>query len=190
MNPSAQVHSLDALREFRATLVKFREEVSNALTAVDVEARHAFEWLSHDQLKHWQSELRRREDMVGECKAALHRCQIMKLPTGETPPCIDEKKQLAKAKARVEEAEDKIKAVKRWTMILEQELIEYKGPVQQLDIMVQSKLLFAIEDLDSRINSLEAYLQTTSEGVDLGLNPGVSAEPVPKADQPSDGKGE
>jgi hypothetical protein len=180
MNPSAKVHSLDALRELRTTLVKFREEVSNALTAVDIEARHAHEWLKHDQLKFWQSELRRSEDLVGECKTALHRCQLMKLPNGETPSCSDEKKQLAKAKARLEIAEDKIKLVKKWTMIVEQEMIEYRGPVQQLDLLVQSKLVSAVADLDSRIRSLEAYLETVAGGVDLGMAPAVA---TPSADE-------
>lgn len=186
MNPSAKVHSLDALRDLRTALVKFREEVTNALTAVDVEARHAHEWLSHDQLKHWQSELRRREDQVAECKTALHRCQLMKLPSGETPSCSDEKKQLARAKARLEEAEEKIKLVKKWTLIVEQEMIEYRGPAQQLDLLVNSKLVIGIEDLDSRIRSLEAYLGTLSEGYDLGLTPTTPETPAAAETKPAE----
>lgn len=175
MDPSAQVHSLDALRDLRTALIKFREEASNALTAVDVEVRHGLEWISHDLLKQWQQEFRKREDAVGECKTALARCQLMKLPSGETPTCDDEKKQLRIAKMRVEEAAEKIKLVKKWTQILEQEAIEYRGPAQQLDLLVQSDLVAGVADLDGRIRSLEAYLQTLSEGVDMGL-PQVTSE--------------
>lgn len=183
MDPSARVLSLDALRDLRSALNKFREEASNALTSVDVEMRRAFDWLSHDQLKHWQQELRKSEDLVGECKTALARCQLMKLPNGETPSCDDEKKQLARAKRRLEDAEEKIKLVKKWTQIIAQEIIEYRGPTQQLDMFLQSKLVVAGEDLESRIGSLEAYLQTASPGVDMGLPPAASqADSPPSSD--------
>ena len=83
-----------------------------------------------------------------------------------------------KRQERVEEAEDKIKLVKKWTLIVEQEIIEYRGPAQQLDLLVQSTLLAALEDLDSRINSLEAYLQTAPQAVDLGLPPAQTESPA------------
>jgi len=181
MNPSANVRSLDVLRELRTAIVKFREETSHALTSIDVEIRHTLDWLSHDQLKFWQSELRRREDKVGECKMALARCQLSKNASGETPSCDDEKKQVARAKARVEEAEGKIELVKKWTMVVQQEIIEYRGPAQQLDGILTSKLPVGLQDLDSRIASLEAYLQTMSESVDLGLSASNPTDSNPAA---------
>ena len=185
MNQSAKVHSLDALVELRAALVKFREEAAQAMTAVEVEINRGQEWLSHDQLKFWKAEFRRCEDLVGEAKMALARCQLMKNAAGETPSCEDEKKQLAKAKARRDLAEEKIELVKKWTLIVEQEIIEYSGPAQQLNTLLDATLVQGIAELDGRMRSLEAYLQTISEGTDLGLSPVSSASDSTTSDAPA-----
>lgn len=153
---SANVRSIHMLHEFRAVLVRFREDSSQALGAVEVEIRRMIDWLTHDQLKYWQAEIRRREDAVGEARADLNRCLMSSAADG-VPSCSDQKKALEKAKKRLEEAQGKLEKVKQWSRIVEQEVSEYRGPAQSLNNLLDGDVPIALALLDRKIATLEAY---------------------------------
>ena len=138
MNGSAHVQSLDALREFRLALIKFREEGSQAMAAIELEIQRAMDWLTHDRIKYWQHQIRLREDQVNEAKMALHRCKLRTNPDGTSPACDDEKKLLAKAKYLLEEAYEKLELTKKWIQVVTQEISEYRGPAQQMTQLIES----------------------------------------------------
>lgn len=182
MPQSANVHSIDDLKDFKVAFVKFGEEASQALAAVDVEVRRALDWLSHDQLKFWQQEVRRREDLVNEARMELSRCLISKTASGETPSCYDQKKALERAKLRLEEAREKVEKVKYWTRVVEQEVTDYRGPAQQLGNMIDGELPKAYANLQRIIDSLEAYLNVPPE---LDTGPGLAASAALPAAPPA-----
>jgi hypothetical protein len=153
---SANVKSIDALRDFRTALVTFAEGADQTLSSVNVEIARMIDWLQHDQLKYWQHEHRRREDAVGEARADLNRC-LMSKGAGEGGQCSDQKKALDKAKRRLAEAEDKLEKVKHWSRAIEQEVSEYRGPAQQLGNMLVADLPKAFAVLDRKVAMLEAY---------------------------------
>jgi hypothetical protein len=153
---SANVRSIHMLHDFRASLVSFREDSGQALGAVEVEIRRMLDWLTHDQLKYWQSEIRRREDVVGECRADLNRC-LMSTASEGVPSCSDQKKALEKAKRRLTEAQEKLEKVKQWSRIVEQEVSEYRGPAQSLNNLLDADVPQALALLDRKIVILEAY---------------------------------
>ena len=170
MTQSAHVRSVDSLKDFKVGFVKFGEEASQALASVDVEVRRALDWLSHDQLKYWEHEVRKREDLVGEAKMELSRCLISKTASGETPGCYDQKKNLEKAKRRLEEAHEKVEKVKHWTRVVEQEVSEYRGPAQQLGNLIDGELPKAYALMQRIIDSIEAYMNVPPE---LDTGPGL-----------------
>jgi hypothetical protein len=65
---------------------------------------------------------------------------------------------LRRAQARLQEAEEKLLAVRRWGMVLEREVEDYQGPSQQLSNLLEADLTMAVAHLDQLITSLEAYL--------------------------------
>ncbi|HEY5311701.1 MAG TPA: hypothetical protein VIK18_04255 [Pirellulales bacterium] len=153
---SANVRSIHMLHEFRAAMVSFREDSAQALGAVEVEIRRMVDWLTHDQLKYWQVEIRRREDVVGECRADLNRC-LMSTASEGVPSCSDQKKALEKAKRRLTEAQEKLEKVKQWSRVVEQEVSEYRGPAQSLSNLLDAGVPQALAMLDRKIAILEAY---------------------------------
>lgn len=158
--PGAFVTSLDALERFRAALCAFQHEGTQALSSVQTEARRFAEWLKHDQLAYWRQEIRRREDLVAEAKGDLHRCLSATIDPRRTPSCLQEKKLLAIAKRRLEEAEAALASVRRWIPIVEQELFEFHARVEPLATSLANGVPRALADLDGSLARLAAYLET------------------------------
>ncbi|HWA99166.1 MAG TPA: hypothetical protein VG713_11765 [Pirellulales bacterium] len=189
MNDAANVRSLDAVRDFRVAIAKFREQAAHALAAVDIEIARTLDWLGHDQLKYWKAEIRRREDRVNEAKMDLHRAQLCKNAAGETPACTDQKVALAKAKARLGEAEEKLEKVRQWLQIIEHEVTEYKGPAQQLANTVDTSLPRALALIDRKLVSLEEYLNTAAPEIAALARAGDPGPEIAVSSAPSDSPG-
>src|SRR5438552_7194239 len=124
MDSQARVASLDRVQEFRTAYAKFGDAARQGLLTVEIEIRRMLDWLEKDQVAFWKAEIRRREEKVNEAKAALHRKRIT-AAFGHTVGDTDELVALRKAQARLQEAEEKMKAVKQWYLVVEQEVNEY-----------------------------------------------------------------
>jgi len=157
MSQGAKIRSFDALRDFRVALAKFGHSTSQALAVVDVEIRRTLDWLGHDQLKYWQHEVRRREELVNDARNELSRCLISTTAGGTQAACTEQKVALAKARKRLDEAREKVETVKRWTQIVEQEVADYRGPSQQLTMLVDGGLPPALAQLERKLIALEQY---------------------------------
>lgn len=171
MDSQARVASLDRVEDFRAAYAKFGDAARQALLGVDLEIRRMLEWLEKDIIAYWKGEIRRREEKVNEAKAALHRKRIT-AAFGHTVGDTDEIVQLRKAKARLDEAEEKLKAVKQWHLVVEQEVNEYRAPAQVLGNLLDADVPRALSSLSRMLETLESYLQVTAP----------SSEPSPAAE--------
>ena len=69
MAKGARVSSIDVIRRFRATLCTFIEEASMALGEAQAEVQRTLWWLQHDQVRHWQRQIRRRSEKVAQAKS-------------------------------------------------------------------------------------------------------------------------
>src|SRR4051812_34045853 len=99
--PTANVTSLDALRGFRAALVRFGADVETALVALELEARRPVEWIEGDRSRYWPQQVRRASEMVSEARLALSRCEV-RISSEDTKYCYDERKSLEKTKRRLQ----------------------------------------------------------------------------------------
>ena len=186
MDSQARVASLDRVEEFRAAYAKFGDAARQALLGVDLEIRRVQEWLEKDIIAYWKGEIRRREEKVNEAKAALHRKRIT-AAFGNTVADTDEIVQLRKAQARLDEAAEKLKAVKQWKLIVEQEVNEYRAPAQVLGNLLDADVPRALSALSRTLDTLESYLQVTAPdgvataGIEVPSAAGMSGTPAPPA---------
>jgi hypothetical protein len=160
MSSSARVTSIDAVRDFRAALCNFIEETGQSICNIDMEIQRFYDWLSNDQLNFWSRQVRACEEKLAEAKNAMHQRKLASFE--DNPSVIQEKKDVEKCKRRLEEAEDKVKAVKRWTRVVEQEIEEYKGKREQLSSAVQGDLPRGVSMLERIVGSLDAYVDMRS----------------------------
>jgi len=176
MDRGAHVHALSALAELRAALLTFEAEARDALCQVDLEIRRFLDWLGHDLVKGWQAEIRRREDLVAHAKADLERARLS-AAFGDEPDCTDQKIALARAKRRLEEAEELLRVTRRWLPAAEKEAADYRGPTQQLVNFLDADIPAAAARIERMLAALEGYLaQTPPQAAELGARNMASSE--------------
>ncbi|HEY1378052.1 MAG TPA: hypothetical protein VGF55_14725 [Gemmataceae bacterium] len=162
MHPPARVTSLDLLRDFHAALAAFKADGQDALTAVALDVRRAFDWLA-ERKQFWARAVRDCQDEVTEAKAALTRKQT--LHPGDRPPdCTQEIKALKRAQARLVHADDRVEKCRRWEPALRRAADEYEGSARQLAGLLEADLPKALGLLERLVLALEEYVAVAPHG--------------------------
>ncbi len=157
MNPGADVHAIDALQDWHNALVVFRTEAIESLGSIALEIRRASQWIDEEAAA-WKHEKRQAEDDVIRAKAELAQ---RKTPdySGRIPDTSVQEENLARAKARLEFAEDQIVICRKWAIQLPKMINEeYEGPARRLMNFLEAELPPAIAHLGIQIDRLHAYL--------------------------------
>lgn len=178
----ARVGSVDAIRQFRAALIKFAESGNVALTSADTDVERTLSWLEREQTVYWANQVRKRHEFVQRCEDAVRQKRLFKGFDGREQSAVDEMKALSNARRMREEAEQKVLAVKRAIQTLQKEAQLYKGRVQKLSTTLQQDIPNAVRMLDAMVGQLEGYLAVQTEGAGIGL--AEAAESVAKAAGP------
>ena len=82
MAASANVQSIQALRDFRMALCRFVDAARSSLGEADADLQRQAGWLSEDRMKYWASELRRRTEQFQRAKLALLEKKLQKKAKG------------------------------------------------------------------------------------------------------------
>src|SRR3954462_2439223 len=114
MSDFARVDSIDALRDFRAALWKFAEVAQVAMGDAESELSRTLMWLENEQTSYWAGQVRKRQMAVSAATEKLREKKLFKDASGRIPSAVDEEKALKIAKARLEQAEEKQAAVKKY----------------------------------------------------------------------------
>jgi hypothetical protein len=156
MTRTARVTSIETVSDFRAKLCEFGTKTRDTLSAIDMNIRRTFDWLT-ERLKYWQREIKVRQEEVTRAKIELEQRRNMGRD-GRGPGTADQEKNLRKAQARLKEAEEKVASCKRWHPILEHAVREYYGPARALSGALDADLVVALAMLERKLAALDAYL--------------------------------
>jgi hypothetical protein len=162
VSSTAQITSLDALRQFRAALVQFAADVEAALVTLELEARRPVEWIENDRSRYWPQQARKASDLVSEARLALERCEV-RISGGDARYCYDERKALEKAKRRLRLAEEKTQATRRWRIQMHKESEEFQVQIAKLKRYLESDLVRAFAALDRMSAALNRYAEQSGE---------------------------
>jgi hypothetical protein len=172
MAKSAHLTSIEAVAALRASLLQFAEEAASAITALQLEARRPMEWIEQDQTLYWPREMRKAADRVAEARLELQRCE-MTISGDERRSCIQEKKNLQKAKDRLELTEQRIAVVRRWKFLMKKAVEDFDVQLAKLARYLENDIPLAAADLQRMTLALEAY--TRSLGESSSSSPPVSS---------------
>lgn len=178
---SANVTSLEALRQLRAAVSKFDDESRQAITMLALEVRRAIDWLEVDRMQYWPEQVRRAGDKLIEARNALERCQL-KYGSEEAPSCYEQKKAFERARRRVRLCDEKLRATKNWIRTIRQEVNEFDGQIAKLSNCLDNDLPRAIAALDHMLQALDRYTGTAGQRT---TSPSISevAEPPPTPEE-------
>lgn len=174
MADSARILATEAMAEARETLAEYAESVGRVLSGVDVDIQRTAQWLQHDRPAYWKHQVRQREDEVLRAKAAIASKQLAAAP--EPASVVEERKALDRAKRRLQEAQKRQEATRRWAVVFEREAMRYKGAAQPLRAMIAGQIPAGLARISGMMESIEEYLAVRP--------PPSQADPAPP---PSDG---
>ena len=157
MSQTANVRSIDALKDLKIALITFTEDARNALSSTDMDVRRTRDWLQRDQLTHWQAQVKRREQDVATAKSELFRRKVTAM-NSDAVSDTDQKEALRLANRRLEQAHDMVAKIKRTIPYLEHAIAEYQATSQPLGDMLTGSFVNSINLVERMVISLEKYL--------------------------------
>jgi hypothetical protein len=157
MSGQADVKSIDTLAFVKAALASYAHESGQALAEVEIEGRRAVEWITVDRAEFWKAEVRRSADLVNQAMKDLEHCRTFKKVGDNQPSCIEEKKALEKARARLAFAEQKQEAVRRWTPVVQQQFRETGVRMVHFREIIDVQIPKAMARMERMLKSLDAY---------------------------------
>jgi len=178
MSGQADVKSIDTLAFVKAAVATFAHETGQAISEVELEGRRAVEYLTMERAAHWKAEVRRGGEQVNQAIKDLEYCRAFKKVGDGQPACVEEKKKLEKARARLAYAEQKAEAVRRWTPLVQQQFRETCVKLVHFREVVDVKCPRAMAALERMLKALDAYRDVSApRGADAAAG-GGSATPV------------
>jgi hypothetical protein len=157
MKGTAHVTSVEAVKDFRPAVAGFIEEAREALGMADMSMLRVVSWIEHDQRSYWRGQLRRRQKEVERARLELQQRQLSGT-NDRRPDCIEQRNALRAARARLEEAEEKVAKVRHWAQAARRAVDEYRGQVQTFRSLVDEDPPRALRAMDHTIDALESYL--------------------------------
>jgi chromosome segregation ATPase len=153
MAEQARVTSIDALESFRASLIVFLNSAHQHLDSVGDDVRRMRGWVQSDQRLHWQGELRRRSRAFDLAEQELFSAKL----SGLRDNLNAQQNAVRKAKAAVEEAEEKLRNVKLWTRNFDHNADPLMKRLEGFRQLLDHDMPKAISYLLQAQKTLEAY---------------------------------
>lgn len=167
MAEHANISSLEALEAFRSNLIVYATKSRNALHQITDEIRRTKMWLENDQKMHWEMEIRRRKRVLDQAEGELLTAKRSSLRNDVSAQILA----VRRAKAAVEEAELKLRNVKRWAQNFESTLEPVSKKLQRMGNFLNHDLPKSVQYLDQTQNTLQGYL-------DMGSAPAPAGTPT------------
>jgi hypothetical protein len=185
MAERAQVKSVDAIEGFRSQLVVYLSQARPALEEVSAEIVRVRTWLENDQRMYWEGQIRRRTRALEQAQQALFSGRLSNLKH-ETSA-----EQLAYHRARraLEEAEEKLRTVKRWNREFDSRVQPLLKQVEKLHTILSNDMAKALASLSQTIMTLAAYADIKVAPVEGGMPSSAGASPAAPAPTDKTGSG-
>ncbi len=155
MASQVRVTSIDALEALRSALIIFMTKARRALDDVADEVRRTRMWLQHDQRFHWEGQVRQRQKKLGQAEQELLSAKL----SGLRDSLVIQQNAVRKAKAELEEAEGKLRAVKRWNRDYDSAADPLLKRMEGLRSYLDFELPDAIAYLVQAQRTLDAYTE-------------------------------
>jgi hypothetical protein len=156
MSKSANVLSVDTLRDFKVQMINFAEDARNSLGGVDMELRRIRDWLERDQLGYWVAQIKKRQEDLMQARSDLHRRKLSQSGSDAVSDA-DQKEALREATKRLHAAEEKVAVIKKLIPFLHHAIDEYHSHSQPLGDHLAGGFEKSLSILEKMTRALDAY---------------------------------
>lgn len=164
MSEQVKVEDLEIFSQFRAAVVKFAQAAELSLSNADAQVSRTHSWLENEQTSYWQSQLRKRTEAATQARDAVRQKKLYKDSSGRQQTAVEEEKILKRCIAALEEAQNKLVAIRKSIPRLEKEAGLYRGGVSALGRNLTGEIPKAVALLDRLQARLFEYVQMESAG--------------------------
>jgi hypothetical protein len=179
MPERANVRSVDAIDAFRAQLVVYLSQARPALEEISADVVRTRLWLENEQRTHLEHDLLRRRKQLEEAQQALFSARLGTLRK-ETAA---EQMMFHRAKRAVEDAENKLRTLKRWTREFDSRVQPLVKQVEKLQTVLTNDMVQALAYLAQTIQTLSAYADVHALPNQAGSTPASSGATQPAAEE-------
>ena len=162
MSTQADIKSIDTLSLVKVALISYAHDSSQALADIEIEGQRGIDWITVDRAAYWKAEMRRAADGVNQAIKDLEHCRAYKKVGDNAPSCAEEKKNLEKARKRLQRAEEKLELVKRWTPVVLQQFRETCVRLVRFREVIDVDCPRAIARIEQMLTALENYQTVVS----------------------------
>ena len=162
----AKVKSVESLEYFRAALITFLDKSKKAVSSAEGAVKKARYWVEQEQWTAWSLELKKRTRHLEMAEQELFSARL-----SEHRDSMLEQRAVRRCKAAVEEAEAKLKIIKRWTREFDR---LFDGPVKglgHLDDFLTTDIPRGVAWLAQAIKTLDAYSREGAPPSSAGISP-------------------
>jgi predicted nucleic acid-binding Zn-ribbon protein len=166
MEQQAKVTSVDALENFRASLILFLSKAKPALEEVMHEVVRTRLWIENEQRSHWEREIKTRRRKLEQAQAELFSASISKIQKASAA----QQMAVQHAQRAVHAAEEKMRMLKKWNRELENRADPLVKQIEQLHGFLTSEMARASAFLAEAVKILQSYAEVS-----------IGTRPVPAA---------
>ena len=153
MPTRANVTSVEVLETFRANLIVYLSKARPTLEEVSDNVIRARGWIESDRRVFWEAQVRRATQKLQDAQQALFSAELSNLREVSSA----ERMAVHKTKRALDEAEEKLKKVKKWNRDFGTQVEPLARQLEKLQTVLVSNLPEAIAYLRDAVKSLQAY---------------------------------
>ena len=180
MPESARVSSIEAIAAFRARLLVFLTKSRPALEEVSGEIMRTRLWLQNDQRIHWEGQIRQRAKKLETAQHELYSARLARIREVTTA----EQSAVNKTRRALDEAEEKLRTLKRWNRDFDSQVEPLVKQVDKLQTFLVHDLTKAGVHLAQILKSLDAYANAGAPSMPASA-PATAASPSADAPGPA-----
>jgi len=153
MPERAKVTSLEAVEDFRARLIVFREKAGRVLDEMSDQVTRTRLWLETDRPAHWQGHIRRLTRQLEQAQQELFSARL----SGLHDASINQQVAVQKLRRSIQDAERKAKTVKQWQRQFDSRVESPAKQVEKLRHFLGHDVNKALAYLNEVIKTIAAY---------------------------------
>jgi hypothetical protein len=176
MSDRAKVTSLEAIENFRAKVIIYRDKAGRVLDEVGDGVVRTRLWLENDRPAHWESQIRRLTRELEQRQQELFSAQL----SGLREASYMQQAAVQKAKHAIRDAEEKMRAVKHWRRQFDHRVEPAGRQVEKFRHMISHEMGKAVAWLNELTKTLSAYAELSPAG-DRQVRSGSEAESTPES---------